>query len=269
MEISINTEYLRKVRGNRPQRTDIEAIRIAKAAGFNVIDCTPVFAEDEDYEKKAHVLAEQIKGEGIRVEQSHAPFNRYDKLPIEDFKERFWRTLKTSQIVGSKYIVAHCDEPVPGAVDEIYTKKSADHIYDTFMPFVEYGEKHGIGIAIENTDTPPEFHIELIDRFNSDAVTACWDFGHANYFHGKDGFNQLKAIGNRLSCTHVHDNVYDDEHTPIFFGTVDWESTVKYLKDNYKGVFSLEFVYAVMPDELLLDFLKFARRSAEYLLEHA
>ncbi len=265
MEFAINTEYLRKVRGNRPERTDIEAARIAKSAGFSIIDCTPAFSYDKDYEKNAHKLAEDLASEGLRVEQSHAPFNIHYKLPLDEFKRWMWQCFDIARILGTKYVVVHPNESSDG---NIYTKEAADFMYELFMPYVEYGAKHGIGIAIENIDTPPSFHIELVDRFNTDTVTACWDFGHANCYV-KDPLKELKALGSRLSCTHVHDNNGSDSHLPIYFGTADWESIAKYLKESYSGVFTFEFVYGCIPDDLLIDYLKLEIKSAERLFEQA
>lgn len=280
MEISVNSSYFRKIRGTDKKRTDLEAALICKQAGITVLDCTPSFTNDEDWERQAHKLAEDFSREGIRIEQGHAPFNRYKKKPLDEFKEELWRSFKTAQILGSRYHVIHADEyPLSLTYD---SKAACDYSYELFAPYIEFAEKNGFGVAIENLFDEPsapnvngrnrftaviEEQLEIIDRFNCKAVTACWDFGHANVSFGKDAVDKLKMLGSRLTCTHVHDNEGSDKHMPMYFGKINWEAYAEYLKSAYNGVFTYEFVYNEIPEEILADYLALAKKTAENLLK--
>lgn len=275
MKIAINNGYFRKVYNSDRCRSEFETAQLCKKGGFSVLDCSPDYLDEFDWERKAHLLSEYFQSENIEVEQSHAPFNRYDKLPIEVFKERLRRSIIIASIIGAKRIVIHADEYV--APDGVYnSKKACDFAYEFFAPYVEQAVKLGIGIAVENlfkdgrdrcTSTVEEI-LEIIGHFNDPNVSCCWDFGHAAVAFKENMLNELKKIGTLVSCTHVHDNYfYDDLHLPLFLGKIDWQAHVSYLKKiNYPGAFTFECVYGVMPEASISDFLKYQHNAAEQLL---
>ncbi len=278
MEISINTSYAAKTRDPADRRDDLTAAKNCKAAGYTVLDCTPIFATAEDYEAKAYDLANALTAEGLRVEQCHAPFNRYSKQPMEQFLERFRRSFYTAKILGARYMVVHADEyPLSLPYD---SDVACAYAYEYLAPMAEYAEKNGFSLAVENLFDEPAFpningrnrftavveeQIAIIDRLGGN-VTACWDFGHANVSFGKDGPEKLKQLGSRLSCTHVHDNLGQDKHLPLYFGNIDWDAYAPYLVENYQGVFTYEFVYHTFPESLLPAYLHLAKQTAEELL---
>ncbi len=278
MEISINTAYAAKRTDPKNRRSDLEAARICKAAGYTVLDCTPAFATDDDYETKAYDLANALAAEGLRVEQAHAPFNRYAKQPFDQFQERLRRSFHTARILGVRYHVVHADEyPLSLPYD---SAAACDYAYEYLAPLAEYAEKHGFSLAVENLFDEPCFpsvdgrnrftatieeQIAIIDRLGGN-VTACWDFGHGNVSYGKDGLEKLGQLGSRLTCTHVHDNLGEDKHLPLYFGNMDWDAYAQYICQSYKGVFTYEFVYHTFPEALLPDYLRLAKRTAEELL---
>ncbi len=274
MKFAINSAYVRKMLKGNGNLDDLQAALICKNAGFDIIDCTPAFNTDNDYESKAFELAQGLAENGIIVEQSHAPFNRYSELPREEFDIMLWNSFKTAKILGAKYMVIHADEfPRKYAFD---SKKASDYAYEMFAPFVEYTAKHGFGVAVENLfdegarnrfTADINEQIEIIDRFNDKCVTACWDFGHANVQHGENALDKLKLLGSRLSCTHVHDNLGLDSHMQIYDGNIDWASNAEYLKNNYSGIFTYEFVYGEKSDREMTEFLKNAHNTASQLFE--
>lgn len=280
MKLSICSSYFRKCRGTDEKRSDIEAARLCKQGGFDTIDCTTSFyahADRSEALRKAHILARELADEGITVDQSHAPFNRYSRLDTEEHKRRVWGAFEVSAILGVKNMVIHADEYFAPKGKQYSAKDACDYAYDYFAPYVEFAKKHGMGVAIENVfgdmgipryGSEVEDIISIIDRFNDPCVGCCWDFGHAAVAFGEEKMlDKLKQVGSRLTCTHVHDNyVYSDMHLPPYMGKIDWESHMAYLKEvGYNGTFTYEFVYGCIPDELLPDYIKLSYKTAQFL----
>ena len=279
MNIAVNSGYFKKIYGSDNVRNDLEAALICKKGGFDILDCSPKFFEQDDWQRKADDLAESFAKEGITVEQSHAPFNRYIREDEQIFKEKLRRSFIIASKLGAKRIVIHADEYVPK--DGIYRSEDACRFaYEFFAPFVELAEKLGIGVAVENlfedrkkddrercTSTVDEV-LKIIELFNTPSVTCCWDFGHAAVAFGDNMLDELKKAAKYVTCTHVHDNYFfSDMHLPIFLGKIDWGAQIKYLKEiNYPGAFTFEFVYGVLPDDAIYDFLKFQYNSARFLV---
>ena len=66
------------------------------------------------------------------------------------------------------------------------------------------------------------------------------------------GNNQEKAItcvGNRIKCTHVHNNdAKEDQHYLPSQGNIDWNVVIKALKNTgYDGALTLEIIYQDKP----------------------
>ena len=274
MDFAINTEYFKKVYGSDRKRTDLECAQLCKKGGFSLVDCSPNFLTEDDWCDKAKKLAEDFKCEGIAVEQSHAPCNRYNREPDDIFKEKLRRAFITAAEIGAKRIVIHADEYVCNGTYDSET--ACRFAYEYFAPLVELAQKLGIGVAVENLfeDGPKERNrctsrveevLRIIELFNTPTVTCCWDFGHAAVSFGENMLNELKKVGKYVTCTHVHDNyIYSDAHLPIFLGNIDWKSHIDYLKKiGYGGVFTYEFVYGCMPEELIADFLKLQYKAAQ------
>lgn len=282
MELSFGLDYLLKQRGTSEPRDISEAAALCRAAGFQYVDYTPDFRSD-DFERRACRDREILDREGITVEQTHMPFNRYQSHSEELFPVLCERTLIASKIVGAKYVVVHADEyKTRGRYD---TKEILDFTYDYLAPYVEYAVKNGMGIAIENVfedntyrypqvDGKSRFtsRVEelkaIIERFNTLDVTCCWDFGHAKCSFGNEGMlDALKQVGKYVSCTHVHDNYYQkDLHLPPFWGEIDWEAHIDYLKEiSYGGKFSFELVYGRIPDALLPMWMRTIYETGKYI----
>ncbi len=278
MEIAVNTGYFRKIYGSDEKRSDIECAKLCKKGGFSVVDCSPGFLTQKNWHEQAKQLSYDLKKENIRVEQSHAPFNRYNREPDDVFKEKLRRSFIAAAELGAKNIVIHADEYVceDGGYD---SEKACRFAYEYFAPFVELAEKIGIGVAVENlfedrggqtrsrcTSTVSEI-LRIIELFNTKTVTCCWDFGHAAVSFKENMLNELKKIGKYVTCTHVHDNyIHEDTHLPIFLGKIDWSAHINYLKEiGYKGVFTYEFVYGSLPECVIEDFLKFQYNAAKFI----
>ena len=285
MELSISLEYVMKGKAARSGRDIETSASLLSEAGIHYVDYTNDYNASDCLENAAHDR-EILDRYGISVEQSHAPFNRYGSYATnEEFMSRFSASFECARILGAKYMVVHADELHPLGdiwdVDE-HIRRNVEYL----TPYAEYCRKNGMIMAIENlfedkTWRVPqvegksrftsriEEQIGLIDAFHDSSVAACWDFGHACCSFGKDDMTSaLRQLGNRLVCTHVHDNNYrQDMHLVPFFGEIDWKAQMRTLKEiSYNGKLSFELVYGHIPDSAVKTFLKYVTEVGRELL---
>ncbi len=136
-----------------------------------------------------------------------------------------------------------------------------------FKNIVEYAKDKNVKIAFENLRSFQylEWAMDTFKDYSN--VGFCWDIGHENCF--TEGIEYLKIYGNKLLCTHIHDNNCEkgeDLHIIPFDGKIDFKSSIKNLKlTDFKGPLMLE-VFAknqIYDDIAPLDFLKKAYNSIE------
>ena len=112
-----------------------------------------------------------------------------------------------------------------------------------------------VRLAIENLEGE-EYLFALMEHFRGvESVGFCWDSGHELcYSYGKD---LLAMFGDRLICTHLHDNLgvkdyngelngYDDLHLLPFDGIGDWEEIARRLS-KARPVKELTFELKITP----------------------
>jgi len=271
MEQSINLGYF-----TYSLKFDTEySLKTLSEAGFKLLDHHSAFT-DPGFDK---ILAEDIKlieKYGMKVHQTHAPFNRYGAYKDEHIKI-VDRTVKATKEFGAKYMVVHGDE-FDFANLEYSPERALEYNYDYFAPYVEIAEKEGFKIAFENVfeDAGPgprycstaEQLIALIDRFDSKAVCCCWDFGHGNVSFGWKQPEMIRLVGSRIECTHVHDSrMRKDTHLPPFTGDINWTECMKAFSDiGYDGIMSIEFSSPhSLPRELMPSYARYAYEAADYL----
>jgi sugar phosphate isomerase/epimerase len=99
----------------------------------------------------------------------------------------------------------------------------------------------GIRIAVENIPFEDFKGIgELMRDYSPDYLGLCYDSGHGNM--GGKGLGHLAKFAKRLLAIHLHDNNgYDDQHKPLFSGTIDWQRLAKVISaSSYDGPLTLE-----------------------------
>ena len=273
MNLSINPRNYIKAAIWEEERSLLEAIGLVAKAGFTHLDleaCT---------EQEADEIAAYTKENGLTIIQSHLPFNRYKREPAEVFHQKLMDYAKNAKRMDSKILVAHADEF--DYRNEVYTTKAAlEHNYRVFYDIVDFAAANGMRVAFENTFQEPTMTVKphfcaltddllaLVDRYGTDTVGICWDTGHARVQYGTHDMDALKVVGEKVICTHVHDNYYDtDLHSYPFTGNINWKALMETLREiQYKGDFSLEFVYDHLPNALAPDYLKLIYRTAEYMI---
>ena len=255
-------------------RVGIEkAAELVAKAGFTQLDYSPAYAK-EDWEAEMKRAAKAFAANGLVVNQTHAPFNRYGKhgashgLYVE-------RCAEATEYLGAKFMVVHGDEF--DFENLTYTDEAAlDYNHRYFLPFVERSVKNGYRLAFENVfpdwdrprfSTTGEQLCALIDSYGDNAC-CCWDFGHANVAFKRNAPEVAKMLGRRIACTHFHDNTGRDSHQLPLTGAIDWKP-IKEVFDGigYEGVMSVEYSHGSMPEHLMEAFIKLTYDTTKYIWE--
>lgn len=195
-----------------------------------------------DYLSFARRLKQVGMDNGIICNQSHAPFPAYCK----EVRSYFKRAIECTAEAEGKICIIHPDN-----------YKSAEENAEMYLELLPFAKEHHVRIATENMwtwnkekdessfaacATPESFNAHL-DAVNDEYFTACLDIGHAE-MRGSNtsAVEMIKALGDRLTALHIHDNdQWHDSHQIPFAMDIDFVAVVDALKEiDYKGYFTLE-----------------------------
>lgn len=137
--------------------------------------------------------------------------------------------------LGGNVIVMH----IPRLISENFEKwKQLKKSLDELEGFCSRKE---LRIAVENLFFD-EFNgiSELMLGYGPDYLGICYDSGHGNM--GGKGLDHLAKFADRLISLHLHDNNgFDDQHKPLFSGTIDWKKLAAVVsKSTYSGPLTQE-----------------------------
>lgn len=260
---------------------DVEAgYRRIKEAGFDCVDfnfdeylhCTLVYQgkinevldrEVEEVWKDFAPHARAAAECGLTFEQMHAPFPVMQK-GMEETNAKMLRITENCMDIcsrmGGRYLVVH---PVTLSYED---SKKEEHDFNMLMyqKLIPMAKKYGIVICLENMFMDQNGHLtegacsdfaeaaawidELNEAAGEELFGFCFDVGHANIL-GKNLYQSVVALGNRLKILHIHDNDgISDLHTmPFTFArnwnpvATDWEGFLRGLREiNYRGVINFE-----------------------------
>ena len=214
---------------------------------------------------------------GLRCVQSH-PHYYSPILDSEDrdeaLEEAIRQSIRSSGRVGAEFCVIH-----PRSSEAYQTSRSLAFNQRWFSELLECALQNGTGIAAENLPIFPSGHqvrrlfssdfedlAALVDSFNDLHMAICWDFGHAHLLRG-DQTVAIRALGERIGCTHVHNNwgVRDDHSTPDI-GSIEWARVMSALAaSGYNGPLTLETHCWYDDRELRRSFVRHNYACLEYL----
>lgn len=195
-----------------------------------------------DYLAFARQLKRVADDNGIRCNQSHAPF----PTAHPGIRSCFQRAIECTAEAGGQICVIH-----PNHND---TPEQNAEMYWELLPFAK---QCGVKIATENMFTwlpeqdtcvgaacaTPESFVAHVDAVNDPDFVACLDIGHGEMAgSGTRATELVYALGHRLQALHIHDNdLRHDRHQIPFSMDIDFVPIVKALKDiGYRGWFTLE-----------------------------
>lgn len=195
-----------------------------------------------NYLKFARKLKQVGLDNGIICNQSHAPF----PSSCAEIRSYYKRAIECTAEAGGEICIIHPD-----------ANKTAEENGEMYLELLPFAKEHNIKIATENMwnwdeendqssfaacATPESFNAHL-DVVNDEYLTACLDIGHAEMKGSNtNAVEMIRALGNRLSALHIHDNDrWHDSHQIPFSMDINFNEVVAALKQiNYKGYFTLE-----------------------------
>jgi len=245
--------------------------------GFRGIDFTTMMLKSvqENREEVYEKVAELAKKHGLVFAQSHLPFiPQKDGVPDRDaFYQEVCQALDATKALGIRYAVMHPNSasiPLSG-----YDRAAEyDNVMTYFAPFVEYANKIGVDMVVENMrsvqkGTPSHRYCsspdELCDIADACGIGVCWDTGHAN-ISGLCQSEAIRYVGDRLKVIHLNDNTGDDDvHYLPFMGTVNWTDVMDGLKAiDYAGAINFEIAGWKVPFMARLEMGKYVYKTGEY-----
>ena len=275
---------------NRPDGTKADirnSIALCAKAGYQVMDMN--FHDCTTFRKPFvepgwRQWIEEIRAAAyihqVEFSQGHAPFYNfcdpgYDKREWHD--RMIYRAVDCAQILGIPWLVIHAGTDFTAA-DSFASSKRINREY--LLPLLEYAERQGVGIAVENLwdlniaplkryTASAEELVELVDSLGAPNAGICFDVEHAAIMR-QDVPGQLRLIGDRLKATHVSDVINtDSDHMLPFSGRVDWPSFMMALREiGYQGedTYEIHRYTASTPDELVPAALAYSVEVGRYLL---
>ena len=220
-----------------------DKMSVIKGTGFDT--CFFSWYPETDFSAIKH-HADSI---GLEIETIHAPFGKANSMWDEStnegdyFTEELKKSIRAAGNNGIPYVIIHVcmgnDAPISSRIG-----------LARFEKLVVEAEKYGVKLAFENLEFP-RLTALILDYFKCDTVGFCYDTGHENCF--TPGYKFLPMFGDRLFCTHIHDNLStrigepyyrNDLHKIPFDGIIDFESICKDIKKTgYTGSLMLEVCY--------------------------
>ena len=224
--------------------TDVfETMNIIRETGFDT--CFIGWSSAAEV-KKAKAHADSI---GLEIETIHAPFNKMNSMWTLDtnegdyFTEELKKCIRAAGENGIPYVIMHT---TIGSVE--YIPLTSHMGLTRFNKLVVEAKKYGVKLAFENLEFP-RFMTLILENFKDEHIGFCYDIGHEHCY--TPGLTFLPWLGDRLFCTHIHDNFglgdeknvdyRDDLHKIPFDGNIDYASVMKKLKaSGYTGSLMLE-----------------------------
>ncbi len=256
--------------------------KFASEGGFDgiAVNFTEFLDKTEyEWEKLCEEIQIILDKYNLKCVQSHPYY--YDLLiSSEIIEDRYEFAIKQAIIatgkLGGAWAVLH---PRSSVTSGFFTSKAFEDNRRVFDGYLELAHKYNTGIAAENLPMfkgiyPDmqfyscicEDHANLIDSFNDERMKACWDTGHANMMY-LDQAEAIKYMGNRIKCTHIHNNFRRlDDHLPPSNGTIDWQKVMSaFASVGYDGPLTLETGCSYNDPGLIKSFFKHGCECLDFL----
>ena len=223
-----------------PRRDLAEEINWIAANGFDFID---LFIEDDQASPERINLAEVstiLRRYGLGAVGHTAwylPIGSPNRNLRSAAVQEVTRTFETFKSIGVKLVTVHADWPSSMfSIDEGVSFQS-----ESLRQLVKEASKNGLEIVYE-LSVSRENTVENIDKVLCDVPELGFhlDIGHAN-LNGNKPERFIERFHSRLRHVHLSDNNgYEDLHLPVGCGNINWEKTLKKLKECYDGTITLE-----------------------------
>lgn len=139
---------------------------------------------------------------------------------------------------------------------------------DRFKRLADHAASNGVKLCFENLEPFPHLHRIMAEI--PDYHGFCWDVGHNLCY--SPHVDMMALYGNRLLCTHIHDNwgvtrpgfieCRDDKHLLPFDGTMDWHYVAEKIKaSGYTGPLTLELALKGKKEYSVMDFEDYVQEA--------
>jgi sugar phosphate isomerase/epimerase len=216
-----------------------------------------IFERDRDVELQSFHAADVLEGDWRAIADEakrlldghqgrlgiHGPFwgftiDSEDPAIREVVTRRLMQGLDVCERLGAALMVVHSpytpwsynNSPLYDGPDRMLV-----NCHLTLDPVVKRAQDQGVTLVIENiADKDARDRNVLIDSFQSPAVKASVDTGHAHLGYGTQGAQPvdyfIKLAGDRLAHVHLQDaDGYADRHWAIGEGTIAWPQVFRAL----------------------------------------
>lgn len=235
----------------------IKCIEWAGECGFKYLDYSFYFPElitetqlkTDEYKVYLDKILEKCNDLGVKFIQAHGPSCPYNAggETLEKYFSVLRRVIECCSYLKIDNLVVHSIFKREISKAECFKINK-----DFYLEFLDYAESLGVKILTENfnkcLDPKTLYYIdnvcdlkELVEYINHPNLFVCYDIGHAN-MQETSQHEQIKCLGEIIKALHVQDNnKLVDYHVAPFFGTTNYDSVIKGLKEiGYKGYFTLE-----------------------------
>jgi sugar phosphate isomerase/epimerase len=196
-----------------------------------------VFIEwyNRDWEIPQEEQLKYVNEKGLNIIFAHLGYQNINDMWIEEetgIVDRYKNDIRICHENNIPMVVMHLTSKTEAP---IYGEMGLKRIRE----ICDYAKSLNVVVAFENTKIKGYLDY-VIDNIKNDNVGICFDSGHYHaHFNDELDFNKFK---NRIFAIHLHDNDQsDDLHLLPFDGTLNWEDTIRKLKEsNYEGPVTLE-----------------------------
>lgn len=215
---------------------------------------------------------------GIEINQVHGPWRYPVKDGTEEDRaermEKMKKSIRMTSYLGCRNFVIH---PImPCGLSDIGKEQITWDVNVAFMKeLVKTAKEYNVTVCIENMPftelslSKPEAILKLVREINDENFKSCFDTGHVSVFENLDCGEEIRRLGKEVRVLHVHDNKYGiDLHMLPYFGTIDWDSFSKALKDTgYDGCFLLETMPSrKLPDDIFEEMCISVAKTAKHII---
>ena len=242
----------------------------AAKAGFTEISISfgscPILADDA-LDRDIDRIGNLLVNAGISCTQIHLPCYHLlvsceETDPV--LEKAMVQYIRAGSKLGAAWGAFHPRSACTSGYDR---KKSYISNREALLRYLDATSDCTMGIAVENMPLYPysqpqwrffgggfEELIDLCDDIDDPRLGICWDFGHA-HTAALDQNAALRAVGDRLKITHVHDNYKNGDHhqLPLLgsdpcWNPIPWDGVMKAVGAiGYTGPMTLEILYPPVP----------------------
>ncbi len=199
--------------------------------------------------KKDNDFKERIKlyeKYGIKLDSLHAPFAGLNCMwnsnasDGDDYVKMLCNCIDDTKSFGAPNVVMH---PISGDSVPFSSKIGLER----WKRIIDHANSKNVKVCFENVEFSEMLGI-VMHEFG-DQVGFCYDTGHEST--NDPGIHFMKLFGDRLTCTHIHDNyglsylvtpvLHGDCHMIPLDATIDFKRVMSDIRAvDYKGVLMME-----------------------------